>query len=37
MWDFDLEKIHGAEGDREEGRRLVGVRVLKKLRETYIE
>jgi hypothetical protein len=35
MWDLDLKKIPGVGEDREEGRRLVEVRVVKKLRETY--
>lgn len=37
MWDLDLEKMPGAEGDRAEGRRVVEGRVLIKLRETYFK
>ncbi|WWC95350.1 hypothetical protein V866_002212 [Kwoniella sp. B9012] len=36
-WDMDLSFMKGVDGDRVEGDRLVGVRVVKKLRETYVK
>ena len=35
MWDLDMASLKGVRGDRKEGRRLVGVRVIKKLREMF--
>ena len=35
MWDLNFERIPGVHGDRNEGHRLVGVRVVRKLRETF--
>ncbi|WVQ96180.1 hypothetical protein IAU59_003283 [Kwoniella sp. CBS 9459] len=34
-WDLDLERMEGVRGSRSEGDRLVGVRIVKKLRDTY--
>jgi len=36
-WDIDLERIPGTRGDREEGRRVVEMNILKKLRETFVK
>ncbi|WWD04122.1 hypothetical protein V865_002188 [Kwoniella europaea PYCC6329] len=36
-WDMDPSFMKGVDGDRVEGDRLVGVRVVKKLRETYVK
>ena len=36
-WDIDLERIPGTRGDREEGRRVVEVTIVKKLRETFVK
>ncbi|WVW86693.1 hypothetical protein I302_108747 [Kwoniella bestiolae CBS 10118] len=36
-WDLDLSLMGGVNGDRVEGDRLVGVRVVKKLREAYVK
>ncbi|WWD20116.1 hypothetical protein CI109_104591 [Kwoniella shandongensis] len=34
-WNLDLERLEGVRGSRSEGDRLVGVRVVKKLRDTF--
>ncbi|ADV22349.1 hypothetical protein I305_02804 [Cryptococcus gattii E566] len=36
-WDLDMESVHGIHGSRSEGGRLIGVRILQKLRETFIK
>lgn len=36
-WDFDLERIPGARGDRQEARRIVAGNILVKLRETFVK
>ncbi|WRT69489.1 uncharacterized protein IL334_006475 [Kwoniella shivajii] len=35
-WDLDISRMRGVNGSRSEGDRLVGVRVIKKLRETFV-
>ena len=35
IWDLDMANLKGVGGDRKEGRRLVGVRIVKKLREVF--
>ncbi len=37
MWEPDLGRVQGVRGDREEGNRLVGVRLLKRLKETFVK
>ncbi|WVQ79414.1 hypothetical protein IAT38_001511 [Cryptococcus sp. DSM 104549] len=36
-WDLDIEALHGVRGSRSEGDRLVGVRVVRMLRETFVK
>ncbi|WVF68642.1 hypothetical protein IAT40_003412 [Kwoniella sp. CBS 6097] len=36
-WDLDLQRLKGVHGSRSEGERLVGVRIVKKLRDTYVK
>ncbi|WWC65654.1 uncharacterized protein I303_108275 [Kwoniella dejecticola CBS 10117] len=36
-WDLDPPRMRGVNGSRSEGERLIGVRVLKKLRETFVK
>ncbi|OCF46109.1 hypothetical protein I317_00199 [Kwoniella heveanensis CBS 569] len=36
-WDLDLESMMGVNGSRSEGDRLVGARIVKKLRDTYVK
>ncbi|OWZ68405.1 hypothetical protein AYX15_00819 [Cryptococcus neoformans] len=36
-WDLDMESVHGIDGSRSEGDRLIGVRIVQKLRETFIK
>ncbi|ORX37906.1 actin-domain-containing protein [Kockovaella imperatae] len=35
IWDLDMSKLQGCRGDRREGRRLVGVRLVRKLRDVF--
>jgi len=37
MWEPDLGRVQGVRGDREEGNRLVGVRLLKRLKDTFVK
>ena len=35
IWELDTASMKGCRGDRREGRRLIGVRVVKKLRDVF--
>jgi actin-related protein 10 len=35
MWELDLENLEGCHGDRREAGRLIGVRIVKKMRDTF--